>query len=123
MNACWPDLLMADQSGTCAPQMSIGRNDPCPCGSGRKYKRCCLDKDSQRTESAGHLQVARGSTSRASSGLHWPNPKSAVLRLSGGKDLSLAELAKTSAYDVSWKYLAGDADSAFLVPCASWLTR
>ena len=23
----------------------IGRNDPCPCGSGRKYKRCCLSKD------------------------------------------------------------------------------
>ena len=22
----------------------IGRNDPCPCGSGRKYKRCCLNK-------------------------------------------------------------------------------
>src|ERR1035441_7350444 len=22
----------------------IGRNDPCPCGSGRKYKRCCLPK-------------------------------------------------------------------------------
>ncbi|MFA4956454.1 MAG: SEC-C metal-binding domain-containing protein [Candidatus Methanoperedens sp.] len=21
-----------------------GRNDPCPCGSGKKYKRCCLDK-------------------------------------------------------------------------------
>ena len=20
---------------------SIGRNDPCPCGSGRKYKKCC----------------------------------------------------------------------------------
>jgi hypothetical protein len=20
----------------------IGRNDPCPCGSGRKYKQCCL---------------------------------------------------------------------------------
>jgi SEC-C motif-containing protein len=19
----------------------VGRNDPCPCGSGRKYKRCC----------------------------------------------------------------------------------
>jgi hypothetical protein len=19
------------------------RNEPCPCGSGRKYKRCCLD--------------------------------------------------------------------------------
>jgi hypothetical protein len=22
----------------------IGRNDPCPCGSGSKYKRCCLAK-------------------------------------------------------------------------------
>jgi uncharacterized protein YecA (UPF0149 family) len=21
---------------------SNGRNDPCPCGSGRKYKKCCL---------------------------------------------------------------------------------
>jgi hypothetical protein len=25
--------------------MKIGRNDPCPCGSGKKYKRCCLAKD------------------------------------------------------------------------------
>ena len=22
----------------------VGRNDPCPCGSGKKYKRCCLGK-------------------------------------------------------------------------------
>ena len=22
-----------------------GRNDPCPCDSGKKYKRCCLEKD------------------------------------------------------------------------------
>lgn len=22
--------------------MSVGRNDPCPCGSGQKYKKCCL---------------------------------------------------------------------------------
>jgi uncharacterized protein YecA (UPF0149 family) len=21
---------------------AAGRNDPCPCGSGRKYKKCCL---------------------------------------------------------------------------------
>lgn len=25
-----------------APVHAIGRNDPCPCGSGRKYKKCCL---------------------------------------------------------------------------------
>ena len=23
----------------------IGRNEPCPCGSGKKYKKCCMDKD------------------------------------------------------------------------------
>ena len=22
--------------------VKIGRNDPCPCGSGKKYKKCCL---------------------------------------------------------------------------------
>lgn len=25
--------------------MKIGRNDPCPCGSDKKYKKCCLSKD------------------------------------------------------------------------------
>ena len=24
--------------------MKTGRNNPCPCGSGKKYKKCCLDK-------------------------------------------------------------------------------
>ena len=24
------------------PFQKIGRNDPCPCGSGKKYKKCCL---------------------------------------------------------------------------------
>lgn len=23
----------------------VGRNDPCPCGSGKKYKNCCLKKE------------------------------------------------------------------------------
>lgn len=26
----------------------VGRNEPCPCGSGRKYKRCCMAKDEER---------------------------------------------------------------------------
>jgi hypothetical protein len=25
--------------------MKLGRNDPCHCGSGLKYKKCCLTKD------------------------------------------------------------------------------
>jgi len=24
--------------------VKVGRNEPCPCGSGRKYKHCCLNK-------------------------------------------------------------------------------
>jgi len=24
--------------------MNVGRNDPCPCESGRKFKKCCLKK-------------------------------------------------------------------------------
>lgn len=26
------------------PDNVVGRNDPCPCGSGKKYKKCCLRK-------------------------------------------------------------------------------
>lgn len=32
------------------PPGKVGRNEPCPCGSGKKYKRCCLEKH----EAAGH---------------------------------------------------------------------
>ena len=41
---------MADQAAAAAPQKvatirrevpRVGRNDPCPCGSGKKYKKCC----------------------------------------------------------------------------------
>src|SRR5262245_10248908 len=30
------------------PNDKISRNDPCPCGSGRKFKRCCLLKKNNR---------------------------------------------------------------------------
>ncbi|MBC2717962.1 MAG: hypothetical protein HF978_21915 [Desulfobacteraceae bacterium] len=29
---------------TDVPSEKIGRNEPCPCGSGKKYKHCCLEK-------------------------------------------------------------------------------
>jgi SWIM/SEC-C metal-binding protein len=28
-----------------AKMVQVGRNEPCPCGSGKKYKNCCLMKD------------------------------------------------------------------------------
>jgi len=35
-----------------------GRNDPCPCGSGKKYKRCCLDKDEAAALAARRAELA-----------------------------------------------------------------
>ena len=29
----------------------VGRNDPCPCGSGKKYKKCCLAQGRVRARS------------------------------------------------------------------------
>lgn len=34
------------------PVKSLGRNDPCRCGSGKKYKLCCLDKDEKAARAA-----------------------------------------------------------------------
>ena len=33
----------------------VGRNDPCPCDSGRKYKKCCLGKDQERLRDSSHV--------------------------------------------------------------------
>ena len=33
--------LLKRQSNTLIRPVKIGRNDPCPCGSGKKYKKCC----------------------------------------------------------------------------------
>lgn len=47
----WDDIFSEEQrkelyleqkkSGTIVKGEKIGRNDPCPCGSGKKYKKCC----------------------------------------------------------------------------------
>jgi hypothetical protein len=31
-------------------KMKTGRNEPCPCGSGKKYKHCCYAKDTAKVE-------------------------------------------------------------------------
>jgi preprotein translocase subunit SecA len=33
------------RGGTLRAGPKVGRNDPCPCGSGKKYKKCCMLKD------------------------------------------------------------------------------
>ena len=41
--------------------MKIGRNEPCHCGTGAKYKRCCLAKD-EATERATRESAAAAET-------------------------------------------------------------
>ena len=49
--AQWDDILTKERrkeitkeyrsSKTVVKEKKVGRNDPCPCGSGKKYKKCC----------------------------------------------------------------------------------
>lgn len=47
---CEADRLAGRHSGGATPLRlvqsgpKVGRNDPCPCGSGKKFKKCCVDK-------------------------------------------------------------------------------
>jgi len=36
----------------------IGRNDPCPCNSGKKYKKCCLAGDEAAARAARAVELA-----------------------------------------------------------------
>ena len=40
-----------------------GRNEPCHCGSGRKYKHCCLEKDKTETGAARAAAAAKAAES------------------------------------------------------------
>jgi hypothetical protein len=44
----WPELSPTIRGKIPDPDddasaSAVGRNDPCPCGSGKKYKQCCGD--------------------------------------------------------------------------------
>jgi len=47
-------------------QLKIGRNEPCPCGSGRKYKLCCLSVHERERGSAAAATAWPASAGR------WP---------------------------------------------------
>ena len=41
----------------------VGRNDPCPCGSGKKYKKCCSETGTLILAEAGGLSPPQPSLS------------------------------------------------------------
>jgi uncharacterized protein YecA (UPF0149 family) len=38
----WADFTLPSMEPAVNPFRNVGRNDPCPCGSGKKAKNCCL---------------------------------------------------------------------------------
>ncbi len=42
-----PPVVIGGDFTVRRPIPKIGRNAPCPCGSGKKYKKCCYEKDQQ----------------------------------------------------------------------------
>jgi SEC-C motif len=36
--------MSSEKSERSMPRKKLSRNDPCPCGSGKKYKHCCYGK-------------------------------------------------------------------------------
>lgn len=44
----------------------IGRNDPCPCGSGEKYKKCCLKKQENQIQQQKEIRgIINGFTQKS----------------------------------------------------------
>lgn len=81
----------------------ISRNDPCPCGSGRKFKQCCINKDVdwQARKPAGTaklLPTAPRPREAAGSGLGFLSPYRVI-------DSRLREMAAATPGEASWKPL------------------
>jgi hypothetical protein len=56
------------------PLRNVGRNDPCPCGSGKKYKKCCLTAATDETAIDGELkdELEKDATQAAAQALPQP---------------------------------------------------
>jgi hypothetical protein len=52
-----PDPLLIGVPVRAAPK--VGRNEPCPCGSGKKFKRCCADKPVAAAANPGPSRAER----------------------------------------------------------------
>src|ERR1700681_3897784 len=78
-----------------------GRNDPCPCGSGNKYKKCCLAKEEavarEQLAKAEARRAERAAETAAAHRLHLHEVKAAIAAsLSGAADTEEDELTIAS---------------------------
>ena len=52
----FPPLAWTSGSSDRNPWRHVGRNDPCPCGSGKKFKKCCLGKPEDQRPTLGAVR-------------------------------------------------------------------
>jgi tetratricopeptide (TPR) repeat protein len=70
-----------------------GRNDPCPCGSGKKYKKCCLPKhEAQERQRAAKQQAEREERATA----HRASLREARARMLAGVEDDIDDLTTAS---------------------------
>lgn len=48
---------------TISDMKEVGRNDPCPCGSGKKYKKCCAQKPPMQRRTFRQIESSQSATS------------------------------------------------------------
>jgi len=81
-NPCWTELRLPDLLPEHRPRAivggdytvrrpipKLGRNDPCHCGSGKKYKKCCYLKDQELLRDASQFAGATRSELKSKPGL------------------------------------------------------
>ena len=67
-------------------RQKLGRNDPCPCGSGKKYKKCCMNSPGGDITPIGPAQSPKDPTKSAP-----PAPTSAADRMAQRADMAEAK--------------------------------
>jgi tetratricopeptide (TPR) repeat protein len=85
----------------------VGRNDLCPCGSGKKYKRCCLGKETSAVESILRLVTTEEAAAREAVIAEpeaMPAAPEAVVRPES--KLTLTKLKKMVARELKWEHPA-----------------
>ncbi len=92
----------------------VGRNQPCPCGSGKKYKRCCESKDraakrpqaSSTTGALPHPSSGGGYTfSAPSTGMDWLVTTDDPLCRLSNRVVELIDAGQLDEAEAAWEEL------------------